>query len=125
MKFALVALNVRFLYTICNFEIFSTVNSSMASKMAAELENPIYWYFLLFFLNKSIHFCYLAFSTSLARMYNASVHTFNKNKTMTACLLLPVSSQGQQMIIRLRSLRSFCHVHLQCMTAGSSRMSLA
>ena len=44
MKFALVAMNVRFyIYIICNFEIFLTVNSSMASKMAAELENPIYW----------------------------------------------------------------------------------
>ena len=43
MKFALVAINVRVLYIICNFEIFSTVNSSMASKMAAEMENPIYW----------------------------------------------------------------------------------
>ena len=48
-----------------------------------------------------------------------------QNKAMNACLLLPVSSQGQQMIIGLRSLRSFCHVHLQCKTAGSSRMSLA
>ena len=37
MKFALVAMNVRFLYKICNFEIFSTLNSSMASKMVAEL----------------------------------------------------------------------------------------
>ena len=37
MKFALVAMNVCFLYIIYNFEIFSTVNSSMASKMAAEL----------------------------------------------------------------------------------------
>ena len=43
MKFALVAMNFRFLYIICNYEIFSTVNSSMASKMAAEMENPIYW----------------------------------------------------------------------------------
>ena len=43
MKLALVAMNDRFLYIICNFEIFSTVNSSMASKMAAELENLIYW----------------------------------------------------------------------------------
>ena len=43
MKFALVAMNVRFLYIICYFEIFLTVNSSMTSKMAAELENPIYW----------------------------------------------------------------------------------
>ena len=43
MKFALVAMNVRFLYIICYFEIFLTVNSSMASKMATELENPIYW----------------------------------------------------------------------------------
>ena len=33
----IVATNVCFLYIICNFEIFSTVNSSMASKMAAEL----------------------------------------------------------------------------------------
>ena len=41
MKFALVAMNVRFLYIICNLEIFLTVNSSMASKMAAELENLI------------------------------------------------------------------------------------
>ena len=32
-----------FLYIICNFEIFSTVKSSMASKMAAELEKLIYW----------------------------------------------------------------------------------
>ena len=37
MKFALVAMSVRSIYIICNFEIFSTVNSSMASKMAAEL----------------------------------------------------------------------------------------
>ena len=43
VKFALVAMNVHFLYIICNFEIFSTVSSSMASKMAAKLENPIYW----------------------------------------------------------------------------------
>ena len=43
MKFALVAMNVRFLYIISNFEIFLTVNSSMASKMAAKLENPFYW----------------------------------------------------------------------------------
>ena len=32
MTFALVAMNVRFLNIICNFEIFSTVNSSMAFK---------------------------------------------------------------------------------------------
>ena len=43
MEFALVAMKVRFLYIICNFDIFSTVNSSKASKMAAEMENPIYW----------------------------------------------------------------------------------
>ena len=35
--------NECFLYIICNFENFSTVNSSMASKMAAKMENPIYW----------------------------------------------------------------------------------
>ena len=43
MKFALVAMIVRFIYILCNLKIFSTVNSSMASKMAAEFENPIYW----------------------------------------------------------------------------------
>ena len=37
MIFALVAMNVRFLYIICNFEIFPSVDSSLASKMAAEL----------------------------------------------------------------------------------------
>ena len=42
MKFALVAMNIRFLYIICNFEIFSTVNSSMASKMAAKLKKNIF-----------------------------------------------------------------------------------
>ena len=36
VKFALVAMNVRFLYIMCYFEIFSTVNSNMASKMATE-----------------------------------------------------------------------------------------
>ena len=35
--------NECFLYIIFNFEIFSTVNSSMASKIAAKMENPIYW----------------------------------------------------------------------------------
>ena len=46
MKFALVAMNVHFLYIICNFEIFSTVNSSMASKMAAKLKK---FYLLVIF----------------------------------------------------------------------------
>ena len=32
-----------FLYIIYNFEIFLTVDSSMASKMAAKMENSIYW----------------------------------------------------------------------------------
>ena len=36
VNFALVAMNDRFLYIICNFEIFWTVNSSMASKMVAK-----------------------------------------------------------------------------------------
>ena len=35
--------NECFLYIICNFDIFSTVNSSTASKMAAKMENPVYW----------------------------------------------------------------------------------
>ena len=42
MKCVLVAMNFCFLYILCNFEIFATVNSSMASKMAAKMENPIY-----------------------------------------------------------------------------------
>ena len=43
MKFVLIAMNVCFLYIICNYEIFSTVYTSIASKMTAEMENPIYW----------------------------------------------------------------------------------
>ena len=43
MTFVLIGMNVRFLYIICNFEFFSAVHSSMASKMAAKLENSIYW----------------------------------------------------------------------------------
>ena len=67
-------------------------------------------------------------------MYNASelfiikdvFEIYTQLKQNNECMfLLPVSSQGQQMIIRLRSLWSFCQIHLQCMTAGSSRMSLA
>ena len=46
VKFAIVAMDVRFLYIICNFEIFSTVNSSMASKMAAKLKK---FYLLVIF----------------------------------------------------------------------------
>ena len=45
-------------------------------------------------------------------------------KQNNECMFI-TTCEGQQMIIRLKSLRSFCHVHLQCMTAGSSRMSLA
>ena len=43
MKFVLIAMSVCFLYKIYNFEIFLTVDSSMASKMAAKMENSIYW----------------------------------------------------------------------------------
>ena len=32
-----------FLYIIYNFEIFLTVDSSLASKMAAKMVNSIYW----------------------------------------------------------------------------------
>ena len=44
MKCVLIAMNVCFLYIykICNFEIFLTVNSSLASKMATKMENSIY-----------------------------------------------------------------------------------
>ena len=46
MKCVLIAMNVCFIYIyiykICNFEIFLTVNSSLASKMATKMENSIY-----------------------------------------------------------------------------------
>ena len=48
MKFALIAMSVCFLYIICNFEIFLTVNSSMASKMATEME--------ILFIGDILHF---------------------------------------------------------------------
>ena len=43
VKFVLIAMSVCFLYIICNFEIFLTVDSSMASKITAKMENSIYW----------------------------------------------------------------------------------
>ena len=43
MKCVLFAMSVCFLYIIYNFEIFSTVDSDMASKMAAKMEHSIYW----------------------------------------------------------------------------------
>ena len=42
-EICLIAMNACFLYLTCNFEIFLTVNSSMVSKMAAKMENSIYW----------------------------------------------------------------------------------
>ena len=41
-EICLIAMIVCFLYIIYNFEIFSTVDSSMASKMATKIENSIY-----------------------------------------------------------------------------------
>ena len=55
MKFVLIAMNVCVLYKICNFEIFSTVNSSMASKMAAKMKILFIGDILQFFL-KNHHF---------------------------------------------------------------------
>ena len=43
MKLVLIATSVCFIYIIYNFEIFSTVDSSMASKMAAKMDNSIDW----------------------------------------------------------------------------------
>ena len=37
-EICLIAMNACFLYLICNFEIFLTLNSSMAFKMAAKME---------------------------------------------------------------------------------------
>ena len=71
MKYVLFAMSVCFLYIIYNFEIFSTVDSSMASKMAAKWKFLFIGYILHFFLKKSSHVCYCAFLTSL-RMYHAS-----------------------------------------------------
>ena len=51
MKFILIAMNVCFLYIISNFEIFSTVNSSMASKMAAKNEKKFV------FIGDILQFC--------------------------------------------------------------------
>ena len=71
VKFVLIAMSVCFLYIIYNFEVFLTVDSSMASKTAAKMENSInWWYFAVFFSQKIITFYYFAFSTSL-RMYHA------------------------------------------------------
>ena len=97
MKFVLIAMSVCFLYMIYNFEIFLTVDSSMASKMAAK--NGKFYLLVIFcsfFLKKSSHFYYFAFLTSL-RMYHASelfiikdvldIYTQQKNKCMlcTTC----------------------------------------
>ena len=50
-EIVLIAMIFCFLYIICNFVIFSVVNSNMASKMAVKIEKPIYrWYFAVFFL---------------------------------------------------------------------------
>ena len=43
MQIVLIAMSVCFLYIILNLEVFSTVDSSMASKMAAKMKNSIYW----------------------------------------------------------------------------------
>ena len=83
------------LFLIYNFEILLTVDSSMASKITAKMENSIYWwYFAVFFLKKSSHFYYFAFSTSL-RMYHASelfiikdvldIYTLNKKNKCMLC----------------------------------------
>ena len=56
MKVVIIAMSVCFLYKICNLEIFSTVNSSMASKMAAKMNNPIIGDILqVFFFFKNHH----------------------------------------------------------------------
>ena len=106
-------MSVCFLYIIYNFEIFLTVDSSMASKMAAKMEN-IYLLvvFCIFFLKKSSHFYYFAFSTSL-RMYHASelfiikdvldIYTLQKKN---ACYVLPATSEKQQMLVDQKAKKS-------------------
>ena len=54
------------LYLIYNIEIFSTVDSSMASKMAAKMEILFIGDILqVFFSKKLSHFCYYAFGHHL------------------------------------------------------------
>ena len=55
VKCVLIAMSVCFLYIIYNFEIFLTVDSSMASKMAAKMENSIYWWYFAVFYQKNHH----------------------------------------------------------------------
>ena len=54
-------MNNGFLYIICNFEVFSTVNSSMASKMAAKMKNPIFWWYFAVLSKKSSLFAISCF----------------------------------------------------------------
>ena len=62
MKFVLIAMSICFLYIVYNFEMFSTVDSSMASKMAAKMEETLYLLVIaVFFPKRSSHFCYYAF----------------------------------------------------------------
>ena len=53
-EICLIAMNVCILYIICNFEIFLTMNLSMASKMAANMENPIYQCYFAVLSKKNI-----------------------------------------------------------------------
>ena len=93
-------------FLIYDFEIFLTVDSHMAAKTAAKMENSIYWwYFAVFFLKKSSHFYYFAFSTSL-RMYHASelfiikdVLDIYTQQKKSACYALPATSEKQQMLV--------------------------
>ena len=50
-----------------------------------------------------------------------------QNQTMNACLVLPASNQGQQMLVdqKVKKFTELLPYTLPCMTAGSSRMSVA
>ena len=86
-------MNDCFLYIICNFEIFSNVNS-MASKMAAKMIILFIGDILQLCLKKSSLFCYQSFLSSLT-MYHSSelciikdvldIYTQQKQKVMNAC----------------------------------------
>ena len=80
-----------FLYIICNFEIFATVSSSMSSKMATKVGNPIYWWYSAV-LSKIVTFLLLVFfDINCDVSCQWTVH--NQGRTR------PASGQRQQMLV--------------------------
>ena len=118
----------------CNFEIFSIVNSIMASKKATKMENPIHQlYFAVIQVNHQTvtiirfrHPVRVHHAIEMFQFKNVlDIYTQKTTKT-NSCLVLPASSQWQQMHLtrRLRRLPRLYHAHLWCVTGCSSRMPL-